>query len=47
MIEYNRALYVSENISVHKELLKHYYNDFLMRHFDADKISKLLNHKYY
>jgi hypothetical protein len=47
MIEYNRALYVSEDISVREELLKRHYNDFLTKHFDVDKISKLLNCKYY
>jgi hypothetical protein len=47
MIEYNKALYVSENIFVYKKLLKHHYDDFLMKHFDADKINKLLKCKYY
>jgi hypothetical protein len=47
IIEYNRALYVSENISVKEELLKHHHDDFLTRHFDADKISELLDCKYY
>ena len=47
MIEYNKILYVSEDISVRKELLKHYYDDFLTRHFNVDKINKLLNCKYY
>ncbi len=47
MIKYNRALYVFEDISVRKKLLKHHYDDFLMKHFDVDKISKLLDRKYY
>jgi len=47
MIEYNESLYVSEDLSVREELLKHYHNDLLARHFDADKISELLNRKYY
>ncbi len=47
MIKYNESLYVSEDFSVKKELLKHHYNDSLAKHFDADKINKLLNCKYY
>jgi len=47
MIKYNRALYVSEDISVREKLLKHHYDDFLIKHFDVDKISKLLSCKYY
>ncbi len=47
MIEYNESLYVSEDLSVREELLKHHHDDLLMRHFDTDKISELLDHKYY
>ncbi len=47
MIEYNKSLYVSENLSVREELLKCHHDDSLARHFDADKINKLLNCKYY
>jgi len=47
MIEYNRVLYVSEDISVRKELLKHHHDDFLTEHFDVDKINELLDCKYY
>jgi len=47
MIEYNKSLYVSENLSVREELLKHHHDDLLARHFDADKISELLDRKYY
>ncbi len=47
MIEYNKSLYVSEDLSVREELLKRHHDDLLARHFDADKISKLLNCKYY
>ncbi len=47
MIEYNELLYVSENLSIREKLLKHHHDDSLARHFDADKISKLLNCKYY
>jgi len=47
MIEYNESLYVSEDFSVKEELLKHHHDDLLARHFDADKINELLNHKYY
>ncbi len=47
MIEYNESLYVSEDLSVREELLKRHHDDSLTRHFDADKISKLLNRKYY
>ncbi len=47
MIEYNKSLYVSENLSVREELLKHHHDDSLARHFDADKISELLDCKYY
>jgi len=47
MIEYNKLLYVSENLSVREEFLKRYHDDSLVRHFDADKISELLNCKYY
>jgi len=56
MIEYNKALYVSEDIFVHEELLKHHHDNLLIKHhhdnllikhFDADKINELLGHKYY
>ncbi len=47
MIEYNESLYVSEDLSVREELLKRHHDDLLARHFDADKISELLNCKYY
>jgi len=47
IIEYNESLYVSEDFSVRKELLKHHHDDFLVKHFDADKISELLDCKYY
>ncbi len=47
MIEYNELLYVSENSSIREKLLKHHHNNLLARHFDADKISELLNCKYY
>jgi len=47
MIEYNKSLYVSENLSVKEELLKRHHDDSLAEHFDADKISELLNCKYY
>ena len=47
MIEYNKSLYVSKNLSVKEELLKCYHDNLLVRHFDADKISELLNRKYY
>ncbi len=47
MIEYNELLYVSKNLFIREELLKHHHDDFLVKHFDADKISELLDHKYY
>ena len=47
MIKYNELLYVSEDLSVREELLKHHHDNSLTRHFDIDKISKLLNCKYY
>ncbi len=47
MIEYNKSLYVSENLSVREKLLKHHHDDLLARHFNADKISELLDCKYY
>ncbi len=47
MIEYNKSLYVLEDLSVREELLKCHHNDLLARHFDADKISELLDCKYY
>jgi len=47
MIKYNRSLYVSEDLSVREELLKRYHDDLLAEHFDADKISELLDRKYY
>ncbi len=47
MIEYNELLYVSEDFSVREELLKHHHDDSLAKHFDADKISELLDCKYY
>ncbi len=47
MIKYNESLYVSEDLSVREELLKRHHDDSLAKHFDADKISELLNCKYY
>jgi len=47
MIEYNELLYVSEDLSVREELLKCHNDDSLARHFDDDKISELLDCKYY
>ncbi len=47
IIEYNKSLYVSEDLSIREELLKHHHNNLLTRHFDADKINKLLDCKYY
>jgi len=47
MIEYNESLYVSEDLSIREKLLKHHHDDSLARHFDVDKISELLDHKYY
>ncbi len=47
MIKYNELLYVSEDFSVREKLLKRHHDDLLVRHFDADKISKLLDCKYY
>ncbi len=47
MIEYNESLYVSEDLSVREELLKCHHDDLLARHFDANKISELLDCKYY
>ena len=47
MIKYNELLYVSEDLSVREELLKRHHDDSLARHFDADKISELLDCKYY
>jgi len=47
MIKCNESLYVSEDLSVREELLKCHHDDSLARHFDADKIRELLNHKYY
>ncbi len=39
MIKYNELLYVSEDFSVREKLLKHHHDDFLAKHFDADKIN--------
>jgi len=47
MIEYNESLYVSEDFSVREELLKRHHDDLLVRYFDTDKISELLDCKYY
>ncbi len=47
MIKYNKSLYVSKDLSVKEELLKRHHDDSLKRHFDVDKINKLLNCKYY
>ncbi len=47
MIKYNESLYVSEDLSVREELLKRHHDDLLARYFDADKISELLDCKYY
>ena len=40
-------MYVSKDIFVKEELLKHHHDDSLIEHFDADKIIKLLSWKYY
>ena len=47
MIKYNESLYVSEDLSVREELLKHHHDDSLVKHFDVDKINELLDCKYY
>ncbi len=47
MIEYNESLYVSKDLSVREELLKHHHDDLLAKHFNVDKISELLDCKYY
>ncbi len=47
MIEYNESLYVSKDLSVREELLKHHHDDSLAKHFNVDKISELLDCKYY
>ncbi len=47
MIEYKESLYVSEDFSVREELLKRHHDDLLARHFDTNKISELLDRKYY
>ncbi len=47
MIEYNKSLYVSENLSIREELLKCHHDNLLARYFDADKINELLDCKYY
>ncbi len=47
MIKYNELLYVSEDLSVREKLLKRHHDNLLAKHFDADKISELLNCKYY
>ena len=47
MIKYNESLYVLKDFSVREELLKHHHDDLLAKHFNADKISKLLDCKYY
>ncbi len=47
MIEYNKSLYVSKDVSVKEELLKCHHDDSLAKHFDAEKINELLDCKYY
>jgi len=47
MIEYNESLYVSKDLSVREELLKHHHDDSLAKHFNVDKVSELLDCKYY
>ncbi len=47
MIKYNESLYVSEDFSVREKLLERHHDNLLVRHFDADKISELLDCKYY
>ncbi len=47
IIKYNELLYVLEDLSVREELLKHHHDNLLARHFNVDKISKLLDCKYY
>ena len=47
MIKYNELLYVLKDLSIREKLLKHHHDNLLARHFDVDKISKLLDCKYY
>jgi hypothetical protein len=47
MIKYNELLYVSEDFSIREKLLKRHHDNLLAEHFDADKISELLDCKYY
>ncbi len=47
MIKYNELLYVLKDFSVREKLLKRHHDDLLVKHFDVDKISELLNCKYY
>lgn len=47
MIKHNKAWYVLKNLSIREKLLKLHHNNFLTKHINIDKISKLSNCKYY
>ena len=42
-----KQIYVSKEESVRAELLKHHYDNVLVRHFKVDRILELISHKYY
>ena len=46
-VKHNERLYVFENKAVRKKLISKHYNNFLIEHFDFDKIVNLLLKKYY
>ena len=47
LVRHNERLYVFENAAVRKKLINKNYDDFLIDHFDFDKIFELLQRKYY
>ena len=47
MLRYDEKLYILKNVIVREKLLKQHYNDILIKHFNINKIKKLLTKKYY
>ena len=47
MLKYDEKLYILKNVTVREKLLKRHYNNVLTKHFNINKIKKLLIKKYY
>ena len=47
LLQYNNALFVSDNIAIRAELLQYYYDDFMTKHFEVKKTYDLLKRKFF